>query len=79
MIIMEEIVARKDEVLTALGLDKGTATAKGLSLIGVRSYNLAIVALGHIALLMPEQFKKEMKGSIFKKVKVYLIPAGIFC
>jgi hypothetical protein len=40
MIIMEEIVAGKDEVLTALGLDKGTAIAKGLSLIGVSSYNL---------------------------------------
>jgi hypothetical protein len=56
--------------LTALGLDKGTAIAKGLRLIGVRSYNLAIVALGHIAFLMPEQFKKEMKRIICKKVKV---------
>jgi sister-chromatid-cohesion protein PDS5 len=34
------------------------------------NYRTAIVALGHIALLMPEQFKKEMKGIICKKVKV---------
>jgi hypothetical protein len=35
MIIMHEIVAGKKEVLDALGLDKPTALAKGLSLIGV--------------------------------------------
>jgi len=32
------------------------------------NYRTAIIALGHIALLMPDEFKVEMKGIISQKV-----------
>lgn len=36
------------------------------------NYRTAIIALGHIALLMPEEFKYDMKSIISTKVRTFL-------